>query len=221
MSLLNGLDENVKGLRIVFFLEEKITGDIFSFVTNIKNVFGIIFPEDPQILHSDPNAPVEIPRVIFQKAEGASLIITGDKLEFRTGLKDGRRALEDARTLSTLLDISCKKSKKPVNRIGINIETYSNDNTDTALRQVVCFDDYKNSSEKSIFWVENHEYRGLALNVCSTIYFNSMNEINNQILIDVNTAIDSKLSKKEIDCDEAINLIIDVIGGRLKNAFNE
>ena len=190
------LSNDVFGMQVAFFFDEGSNISILDFAGEIKELYKAMFPDDPQILPLPSDAPPEVPRCIFQKEDAsARLSFSQVRMDFNAGLKDGRGWKNNYETIIYTFVQICKKFNVSVRRIGLVIQASTDTQFGEEVNKLVNYTSFKQSQEKSIFWVDKTSLNGkVEINVVNNIQINNNLDKKSIVTLDVNTSNESSLS---------------------------
>lgn len=218
MDLSNG----VFGMQVAFFFEEGSDFSILDFAGEIKELYKAMFPDDPQILPLPADAPPEVPQCIFQKKDGsARLSFSQIRIDFNAGLKTGIGWKNNYETIIYTFVQICKKFNVSVRRIGLVIQTSADTQFETEVNNLVNYSSFKQSEEKSIFWVDKTMLNGnVQINIVNNIQINHNNLDKKSIVtLDVNTSNESSLSCTHNELLKIGSRLLSELEERLENVL--
>jgi hypothetical protein len=216
------LSNQVFTIQFAIFFEDKAEISMLKFASIIQGVFSAMFTKEPQMLPLPEDAPLEIPRCIFEKEDkSASLAISLNRMDFKAGLKDGALWRNNVEVIAYTLIQVCESLNVGIKRLGLVIQTKTDTFFEEKTNGIVLLDDFKSSDEKTISWVNQKKISDkFIVNIFRNIQINRNNlEIPGLLTIDVNTHVDTPLLCSAKETTEILTNLMSEIEEKLKNVF--
>lgn len=216
------LASRVLGVQIAVFFEDNITIDIFRLAADIKDEYKSLFPNLPQTIPLPEEAPRDVPRCIFQKADqSASLTISLARMDYKASIKQGVNWKNHMGVVITSFIRICQLRGIPIGRIGLVVETQGDIELINKLSDIININEFKDCKEKNISWVaQKNIFVSLRINVFTNIQINLENvAMPMYVTIDANTHAQSYLDRNPDMLIKITESLFDEIEGKLNELF--
>lgn len=214
------LDKNIFNLHMALFFNEDTVFPVLNVALKLQEDFRMMFPNEPEIVPLPIDAPKEIPRCIFRNEKDSSITVSQCRIDFDAGIKvntDWRNHIQVV--LLNFLRM-CEMFDIRVERVGVVVQAYGNDDIISELNTKVNIVEFKESEEKNMSYVIKKKVDNILLNIITNVIYNTKNNDASKVVsVDVNTDVSNELPDGISDKLRIIQMMIDEIEGKLENVF--
>lgn len=216
---MKDLEKNIFAIQVSIFFDPNSSISTLNLAQSIQEEYRVMFPNEPQIMPIPFDAPREIPRCIFAKENGsASLTFSLERLDFKGIIKDGSLWRINILTLLNSLTGICKKHGIIIKRIGVVVDSKTYEELDSYLAQYISINDFNESFEKTISWINKIKTEDIIINVCVTIQKNiQIPDTQNNFILDVNTDMSSSINNEKLEA--LFEKLLNILKEKMDNVF--
>lgn len=212
----------INNIQIALFFPPDTSFKAISVANAVDEEFGDLFSEDPNIITLPPNAPIEIPRIIYRQKDIAQLSIGFSRADLSVKLNSKEdwqdRIIEFSFKLQNLF---IEKLKIRIIRVGM-IATFTID-TDASLNeflaQYIKSDRLTDVAEYNMSWLKKADLNGINTNKWIRLFLSEQPNENRTLVIDVNTIAEQTLDLQRLPLNDLIIQLLDCLEGDACNVI--
>lgn len=215
-------DLAVEKLKIVLFFSPDTTFKAIRVANAVSEEFGDFFKEDPNIITLPPNAPAEIPRLIYNQ-ENVNFTIGTLRSDLSITLKNRDSSWKEiVKNFSRKLnELFIEKLRLRIIRIGIVVNYSFNEDCslEVFLKQYINSNRLDNVSEYNMSWLNKLQLEGICVNKWTRLFISDKTLGKRNLLIDINTVMEQALDLSVIHLHEVIDLFLEYLEGEISNVL--
>lgn len=211
------LNNNVCGLQTSYFFKPGSKFKTFSMANMFFANFSKDFDCEPQIMSIPEDAPVDIPRFIWDN-NIISITISYSRLDLRISKTIGAEWKAIIKDFTDRINVILKENEIEVQRLGLVIETCFADDIHNYINEFVNIGKFQNSEEINISWLEILDVESIKTNLWLFLSGQKISDTN-KIVFDANSHANEVLSEKDLSLEKLINYFIEIIERKMQNVF--
>ena len=212
----------IDNFQIVLFFSPDTTFKSLNVANKISEVFGDLFTDDPNIITLPPNAPVEIPRLIYNQGDITQFAIGFSRADFTIKMKKE----DDWESKIKAFSIKLKKLfieilNIRIIRIGLVTNFTFNDNftIDSFTKQYINSDKLNDLAEYNMSWLKKIKIKDINANKWIRLFISEHPQEKRILIIDINTIFEQSLDFNNIELDEIIDTFLDCFRGDIEDVI--
>lgn len=210
--------QNIFSSHIAVFLADDSNFNVLKMAQCIQEEFSTVFPTTPEILPLPSDAPREFPRCTFRNSQNTTLTLSLNRIDY-DAIENSSNWKNNIRIILLNLFNICNDQRISTSRVGIVIHSTYDDIILSRLNDLISIECFKGSHEKHISYVTQKNIDDISLNIITDITYNSQNQKDKLIFVDVNTNQAYILPENISEKMNIVELIITEIEEKLANVF--
>lgn len=207
------LNLSVYKIQMCYFFKEKSELRSFELVSRLYNRFKDVFSTEPQSFQLPNDAPENVPCCIWNDAN-TNLSISKSQLDFSFNIPTKFKWENLLDDFNKRIMLCIDEQKIVIDRVGLVSELTSSDDLSGILQEYIQIYKFNSAMECNISWLERME----PYNIWTYFSINKQQE-KNQIVFDINSFPEIKLSDLSISGDVAISRCAEILKGKMTNVF--
>ena len=210
---MNSLSVVICKVRMVYFFKENSDFKTFGLINSLYNQFKDIFTTEPQSLPILNDAPMDVPRCIWNDVN-TNLTFNRNMLDFSFNIPTNADWHKKFTDFNKKISNGLLEQRISIDRVGLVSELIPLDDLHDVLKKYVSISQFNIAREANLSWLEYED----KYNIWTYFIINeSQNE--NKVVFDINSLPENKLSKQEIFCKDAMDQCANILERRMKNVI--
>ncbi len=210
---MNSLSVVICKVRMVYFFKENSDFKTFGLINSLYNQFKDIFTTEPQSLPIPNDAPMDVPRCIWNDVN-TNLTFNRNMLDFSFNIPTNADWHKKFTDFNKKISNGLLEQRISIDRVGLVSELIPLDDLHDVLKKYVSISQFNIAREANLSWLEYED----KYNIWTYFIINeSQNE--NKVVFDINSLPENKLSKQEIFCKDAMDQCANILERRMKNVL--
>jgi hypothetical protein len=198
---------------MVYFFKENSDFKTFGLINSLYNQFKDIFTTEPQSLPIPNDAPMDVPRCIWNDVN-TNLTFNRNMLDFSFNIPTNADWHKKFTDFNKKISNGLLEQRISIDRVGLVSELIPLDDLHDVLKKYVSISQFNIAREANLSWLEYED----KYNIWTYFIINeSQNE--NKVVFDINSLPENKLSKQEIFCKDAMDQCANILERRMKNVL--
>ena len=212
----------IDNFQIVLFFSPDTTFKSLNVANKISEVFGELFTDDPNIITLPPNAPVEIPRLIYNQGNITQFAIGFSRADFTMKMNkedDWQIKIQDFSVKLKELFIEILNIR--ILRIGLVTNFTFDDNCtiESFINQYINSDKLNNLAEYNMSWLKKVKIKNINVNKWIRLFISEQPVEKRVLIFDVNTNFEQVLDFNNMQLDEIIASFLDCFRGDIEDVI--
>lgn len=210
---MNSLSVVICKVWMVYFFKENSDFKTFGLINSLYNQFKDIFTTEPQSLPIPNDAPMDVPRCIWNDVN-TNLTFNRNMLDFSFNIPTNADWHKKFTDFNKKISNGLLEQRISIDRVGLVSELIPLDDLHDVLKKYVSISQFNIAREANLSWLEYED----KYNIWTYFIINeSQNE--NKVVFDINSLPENKLSKQEIFCKDAMDQCANILERRMKNVL--
>ena len=189
---MNSLSVVICKVRMVYFFKENSDFKTFGLINSLYNQFKDIFTTEPQSLPIPNDAPMDVPRCIWNDVN-TNLTFNRNMLDFSFNIPTNADWHKKFTDFNKKISNGLLEQRISIDRVGLVSELIPLDDLHDVLKKYVSISQFNIAREANLSWLEYED----KYNIWTYFIINeSQNE--NKVVFDINSFQDRKLSEQGI-----------------------
>ncbi len=202
---MNSLSVVICKVRMVYFFKENSDFKTFGLINSLYNQFKDIFTTEPQSLPILNDAPMDVPRCIWNDVN-TNLTFNRNMLDFSFNIPTNADWHKKFTDFNKKISNGLLEQRISIDRVGLVSELIPLDDLHDVLKKYVSISQFNIAREANLSWLEYED----KYNIWTYFIINeSQNE--NKVVFDINSLPENKLSKQEIFCKDAMDQCANIL----------
>ena len=212
-NIMKSPNVSVYKVQMAYFFREKSEIRTFGLVSSLYNQFKDIFNTEPQSLPIPDDAPIEVPRCIWNDIN-TNVTFNKIRLDFTFNIPSKLSWESLLKEFNEKIKCALDEQVIVVDRVGLVVELTSENDLQDLLKPYIQIDKFNNATEANISWLEKID----TYNVWTYFNINHSREIN-KIVFDINSLPEDKLGDQGISGGDAMNICSGLLKRKMINVL--